>query len=123
MVNAINMSRGDDPLCASCSDDGTAKVWDLRMRQSVETFDSGFPVTAVSFSADDELIFTGGTDNVIKAWDRRKESIVFTLEGHMGTSTGAGALYAACTVIARALSFLYYTARTCLLCCQTPSRA
>jgi len=50
----------------------------------VQSVESGFAVTAVCFSADDELIFTGGIDNVVKAWDRRTEAVVFTLKGHTG---------------------------------------
>ena len=59
-------------------------VWDLRMRSSVQKFESSYAITAVSFSADEELVFTAGIDNVVKAWDRRREAIVFTLEGHTG---------------------------------------
>jgi Prp8 binding protein len=83
-VNAVNMSRGSSPLAVSGSDDGHALLWDLRQRSAVQTFEAPFAITAVSFSDDDELVFTAGIDNVVRAWDRRREEVVFTLEGHKG---------------------------------------
>jgi len=82
------MSRGTSPLAVSGSDDGKAMVWDFRQRSAVQTFEAPFAVTAVSFSEDDELVFTAGIDNIVRAWDRRRESVAFTLEGHEDTVTG-----------------------------------
>mmetsp|Transcript_59432 Transcript_59432/g.112170 ORF Transcript_59432/g.112170 Transcript_59432/m.112170 type:complete len:293 (-) Transcript_59432:334-1212(-) len=87
-VNSVNMSRGTSPLAVSGSDDGKAMVWDFRQRSAVQTFEAPFAVTAVSFSEDDELVFTAGIDNIVRAWDRRRESVAFTLEGHEDTVTG-----------------------------------
>jgi len=88
VVNAVNLSRGDEPLLVSGSDDAKALVWDLRARRSAQTLEAPFAITAVSFSADDELVFSAGIDNVVRAWDRRREEVVFTLKGHTDTVTG-----------------------------------
>lgn len=88
VVNAISVSRGDSPMAVSGSDDCSAMVWDLRSRTSVQRFEAAYAVTAVSFSEDEELVFTAGIDNVVRAWDRRNEDVVFTLEGHKDTVTG-----------------------------------
>ena len=88
VVNSINLSRGEASLVVSGSDDALAKVWDLRSRSSVQTFESVHPITAVCFSGDEELVFTAGTDNVVKAWDRRREEVVYTMAGHADTVTG-----------------------------------
>lgn len=88
VVNSVGISRNEAPLAVSGSDDALAMVWDLRMRSAVQQFEAPFAVTAVSISADDELVFTAGIDNVVRAWDRRNESVVFTLEGHQDSVTG-----------------------------------
>lgn len=86
VVNSISISCGRTPLAVSGSDDCKAMVWDLRAKSCVQEFESNFAITSACFSADDELVFTAGIDNVVKAWDRRTEAIVFTMEGHTGTS-------------------------------------
>jgi Prp8 binding protein len=83
-VNSIQFSGGTSPIAVSAGDDGKAMVWDLRMRCSVQTLESTFALTSVSFSDDDERVFTAGIDNVVRAWDRRKESVIYELEGHQG---------------------------------------
>ena len=57
-------------------------------RRSVQQFESEYAILAVSFSGNDEVVFTSGIDNVVRAWDRRRESVVYTLEGHTDTVTG-----------------------------------
>ena len=92
VVNSVSMAQNNEPFAVSASDDCTAMVWDLRMRQSVDTMadpeGSGFPLTAVSFSADQDYIFTAGIDNVVRAWDRRRQEVAFIMEGHRGLALG-----------------------------------
>jgi Prp8 binding protein len=88
VVNSCHVSRAGDPLAVSGSDDNMAMVWDLRARRSVQQFESEYAILAVSFSGNDEVVFTSGIDNVVRAWDRRRESVVYTLEGHTDTVTG-----------------------------------
>jgi Prp8 binding protein len=84
VVNSISVSRGQPQKAMSGSDDCLALVWDFRSRNAAQRFESEFAITAVSFSADDTYVFTGGIDNVVKAWDTRMESVIFTMEGHTG---------------------------------------
>ncbi|CAI5518313.1 unnamed protein product [Closterium sp. Naga37s-1] len=94
------------PLIVSGSDDGTAKLWDMRVRECIQTFPdkyqvgdpssaalgaaapapddprSSSAVTAVAFSYNGDKVYSGGIDNQIKVWDLRKSG---------GTSTAAGA--------------------------------
>ncbi|KAI6699087.1 hypothetical protein NL676_019206 [Syzygium grande] len=58
-VNSCCPSRRGPPLVVSGSDDGTAKLWDMRQR-----------------------------DNDVKVWDIRKGEVTMTLQGHQDTMTG-----------------------------------
>merc|ERR1711865_854821 len=86
-VNSVCCARQDTHLLASASDDCTAKLWDTRVRGCLHTFPDRYQVTSVAFSADDNLVFTGGIDNVVRAWDKRKNDVAFVLSGHTDTIT------------------------------------
>jgi Prp8 binding protein len=86
-VNSVCCAREDSHLLASGSDDCSARIWDTRVRRSLQTFTNKYQQTAVAFSADDNLLFTGGIDNIVQAWDRRKMAVAFTLQGHTDTIT------------------------------------
>ena len=62
-------------------------MWDTRVRRCLQTIQAKYQQTACALSADDNTLFTGGIDNTITAWDRRKTEVVFTLEGHGDTLT------------------------------------
>lgn len=47
-VSSICPSK-DGKTCVTCSDDGTAKIWDLRSKASTLTFTHQYPLTAVCF--------------------------------------------------------------------------
>ncbi|KAL5724134.1 U5 small nuclear ribonucleoprotein [Ranunculus cassubicifolius] len=87
-VNSCCPSRRGPPLVVSGSDDGTAKLWDLRQRGAIQTFPDKYQTTAVSFSDASDKIFTGGIDNDIKVWDLRRNEVTMTLQGHSDTITG-----------------------------------
>nr|XP_043628243.1 U5 small nuclear ribonucleoprotein 40 kDa protein [Erigeron canadensis] len=87
-VNSCSPSRRGPPLVVSGSDDGTAKLWDLRQRGAIQTFPDKYQVTAVAFSDASDKIYSGGIDNVVKVWDIRRNEVTMTLEGHQNTITG-----------------------------------
>jgi len=86
-VNAIAVSRRGTPIIVTGADDGSAKLFDLRQRASLVTFDCTYQCTAVALSDDAMTVYTGGIDNDIKIWDirTRKQRGVFT--GHDDTIT------------------------------------
>jgi len=87
-VNSCCPARRGPQLIVSGSDDSTVKLWDVRVKSSLHTLHSGFPVTSVCFSDQSDLVYSAGVDNEIKVWDLRKKEIVMTLEGHTDTVTG-----------------------------------
>ncbi|KAI5396507.1 hypothetical protein KIW84_062645, partial [Lathyrus oleraceus] len=86
-VNSCCPSRRGPPLVVSGSDDGTAKLWDMRQRGSIQTFPDKYQITAVSFSDASDKIYTGGIDNDVKIWDLRKGEVIMTLQGHQDMIT------------------------------------
>jgi Prp8 binding protein len=87
-VNCITVSRRGEPFVLTGSDDCSAKLWDVRRRKAVHTYNNEYPVLACAFSDDSSIVFTGGIDNIIYAFDTRKNGILFRLEGHKDTITG-----------------------------------
>ena len=49
-VNSCCPSRRGPPLVVSGSDNGTAKLWDMRQRGAIQTFPEKYQITAVDFS-------------------------------------------------------------------------
>jgi Prp8 binding protein len=86
IVNSVAANR-TSPLLASASDDGFVKVWDVREKHSVANLGVEFPMTAVEFSHDGSLVFGGGVDNIVRAWDIRKRQVVYECKGHEDTIT------------------------------------
>jgi len=87
-VSSICPVRRSNDICVTCSDDGNAKIWDLRQRSSTLTLPHQYPVTAVCFDEPGEQVFTGGIDNLIHCWDSRKPNAeLFRLSGHHDTIT------------------------------------
>jgi len=87
-VSSICPVRRSNEICVTCSDDGNAKIWDLRQRSSTLTLPHQYPVTAVCFDEPGEQVFTGGIDNLIHCWDSRKPNAeLFRLSGHHDTIT------------------------------------
>jgi len=87
-VNSCCPSRRGPPLVVSGSDDGTAKLWDLRHRGAIQTFPDKYQITAVGFSDAADKIYSGGIDNEIKVWDLRRGEVTMRLQGHTDTITG-----------------------------------
>lgn len=53
------------------------QMWDARKKGVINTFQSTYQVTAVSFNDTAEQIFSGGIDNDIKASDKYFKEIWF----------------------------------------------
>jgi len=86
-VSSITAAKNGQ-TCATCSDDGTAKIWDIRVKASSLTLSHLYPQTAICFDEKAENVFTGGIDNLIHSWDIRKPNTeVFRLAGHSDTIT------------------------------------
>ena len=71
-------------LAVSASDDCTARLWDARVRGEVGCFEDEYQITAVAYANDGQLVYTGGIDNCITAWDVRKMHRWMTMKGHTG---------------------------------------
>ncbi|CAA0838669.1 Transducin/WD40 repeat-like superfamily protein [Striga hermonthica] len=65
-VNSCCPARRGPPLVISGSDDGTAKLWDMRQRGPVQSFPDKYQITAVSFSDASDKFYTGGIENDVK---------------------------------------------------------
>ncbi|KAI3895131.1 hypothetical protein MKX03_010998 [Papaver bracteatum] len=70
-VNSCCPSRRGPPLVVSGSDDGTAKLWDLRQKGSIQTFPDKYQITAVGFGFQMQQIRYSlvGLINDVKVWD------------------------------------------------------
>lgn len=90
VVNACCPSRRGPALVVSGSDDGTAKLWDMRQRGAVQTYPDKYQITAVAMSEGSDKIMTGGIDSEVKVWEVRKGGeVAMRLQGgHDDTITG-----------------------------------
>jgi len=88
-VNAIAVSMSGIQLVATASDDGTAKIFDTRTKNSLKTFDCQYQATAIAFNNVTTEIFTGSIDCDVKCWDIRKPATKpkYVLQGHSDTIT------------------------------------
>mmetsp|Transcript_33423 Transcript_33423/g.67478 ORF Transcript_33423/g.67478 Transcript_33423/m.67478 type:complete len:354 (-) Transcript_33423:290-1351(-) len=88
IVNAVDVCHeGSASLVVSASDDCTAKLWDTRVRGEVGCFEDEYQVTAVAYANDGNLVYTGGLDNCITAWDVRQMQKSMKMKGHTDTIT------------------------------------
>ena len=88
IVNAVDICReGSACLAVSASDDCTARLWDTRVRGEVGRFDDDYQITAVAYANDGNVVYTGGIDNSIHAWDVRQMHKSMTMKGHTDTIT------------------------------------
>lgn len=69
-VNACANAR-ESPVIASGSDDGSARLWDVRVRSCQRTFAHPFAVTAVALSSNGTQLFTGSLDGHVRSFDLR----------------------------------------------------
>ncbi|GJP34273.1 hypothetical protein CLOM_g18720 [Closterium sp. NIES-68] len=84
-VNSCCPAPRGPPLIVSGSDDGTAKLWDMRVRGCIQTFPDKYQVTSVAFSYNGDKVYSGGIDNQVKVWDLRRSG------GTSAAASGGGA--------------------------------
>lgn len=87
LINCLAVSRRGVEMLASGSDDGYIGLWDPRQKRAVDFIPTDFPITSVAFAEAGNELYSGGIDNDIKAWDMRKQEVVFTMNGHTDTVT------------------------------------
>lgn len=88
VVNAVCANRRGDMTVVTGSDDCSARLWDVRWKDSTTELLSDYQVTSVAFSDDGTNVFTGGIDDEIKCWDIRANKVLYSLQGHTNTVTG-----------------------------------
>nr|XP_003228068.1 PREDICTED: U5 small nuclear ribonucleoprotein 40 kDa protein [Anolis carolinensis] len=81
-VNSCYPARRGPQLVCTGSDDGTVKLWDIRKKAAVQTFQNTYQVLAVTFNDTSDQIISGGIDNDIKVWDLRQNKLTYTMRGH-----------------------------------------
>ncbi|NWQ84125.1 SNR40 protein, partial [Columbina picui] len=69
-VNSCYPARRGPQLVCTGSDDGTVKLWDIRKKAAVQTFQNTYQVLAVTFNDTSDQIISGGIDNDIKVGNR-----------------------------------------------------
>lgn len=88
IVNAVDVCReGSASLAVSASDDCTARLWDTRVRGEVGCLEDNYQMTAVAYANDGNVVYTGGIDNTITAWDVRQMHKSMGMKGHTDTIT------------------------------------
>ena len=69
-VNAVSFGPSGSNRLASASADRTVKTWDLKQKKRLETMsDSTAELYSVSISNDGRVVYAGGVDRTIRAWD------------------------------------------------------
>lgn len=87
LINCLAVSRRGVEMLASASDDGYIGLWDPRQKRAVDFIPTDFPIASVAIAEAGNELYSGGIDNDIKAWDMRKQEVVFTMNGHTDTVT------------------------------------
>ena len=93
VVNAVDLCQKSIHNICSASDDCTVRLWDARQKKSSCTIDHEYQVTSVAYAKDGSHIFTGGIDNIVRAWDVRQINAgpihepSYVMKGHTDTIT------------------------------------
>jgi len=68
-VNGVEFMPSDGMAFATCGEDGTVRVFDLRAYNEVHKFEVEDPLTTIAFSKSGRLVFAGHTDGNLSAFD------------------------------------------------------
>ncbi|EPR61158.1 U5 snRNP-specific protein [Toxoplasma gondii GAB2-2007-GAL-DOM2] len=116
IVNACSVASKEAAECPSratygCSslfvtgaDDGTTRVWDLRIRRSVKKYEHQYQILSVALDGHGGRVFAGCLDNTIRVYDLRggdAESDVY--EGHTDSVTGLSISASGATLLSNAM--------------------
>ena len=83
---------GDGIRCASGSDDGTIRIWDLETGVDLDCLQmQGAGVKAI-VPLGHERLLTGSDDGVLRIWNLRNRTIEATLTGHTGAIRAVAAI-------------------------------
>jgi Prp8 binding protein len=87
IVNAV--AALDHERIVSVADDGTMKIWDRKQKRSVASFQTKYPLLAVTCNHENHThMYTSGIDPGIYAFDARKfHTPMFQMKGHTDTVT------------------------------------
>jgi len=81
--------RSNDSECVSCSDDGSALVWDLQsFHRSNSLFASTF-FRAIEYHPDESQLITTGTDRKITNWDATDGTAIRIVDGSASAEVNA----------------------------------
>jgi WD40 repeat protein len=70
-LNGIS-SGNQNSLLVTCSEDCTARIWDIRTAEQVHVLKAhNISTTNALFNASDRVIITGGDDGLVKFWDMK----------------------------------------------------
>merc|ERR1719446_952504 len=72
IVNSLAVARRGPPMLVSGGDDGTVKIWDLRVRRCVHTFEHNYQVLSVAFDGSGEGCFAGTLDDSVLMFDLKQ---------------------------------------------------
>jgi WD40 repeat protein len=74
-VNSCKFNS-DGTCLATCSNDRTIKLYDLRCKKLIQHYDAhGEPVTAIDFHSREDKLLSTSIDGKIKIWDTKKASL------------------------------------------------
>lgn len=76
----------DDRQFASCSYDGTVKVWDIDSGECTQTLEGKHegPVCCLAADWETGCVMTGSEDHDLMQWDMEVGEMVMSIEGHTG---------------------------------------
>lgn len=75
----------DEFVLASCSEDGTARVWDLRRNSSTHRLAIGHKVWCGVFCNEGQSFLTGSEDGTLQSWRISNETCEATTRAHQGS--------------------------------------
>lgn len=89
MINSVRF-HPDSTCLASCSTDGTIKIFDCRSQRLLQHYAAhDDAVNSINFNSAGTHLISTSNDTSIKIWDLRKGAILYTLFGHQGATTSA----------------------------------